>query len=84
MYLLGPNPESSDTGAPVFVAAPTRNQKDTEWVVHRVRERILRSLDKGGVVPDTAAPGDGEVNAALGEGFGETDPTRANAPCLLD
>jgi hypothetical protein len=43
----------------------------------RTRKRILRHLEKRGVVTFAAAPGDEEVNAVLGDGFGEIDPAHA-------
>ena len=49
----------------------------SEFVVNRARKRILRSLEKRGLIAFTAAPGDDEGNAVLGEGFGEYDPAHS-------
>ncbi len=70
---------------PLFQTAPKPTQEDIEVVVQRARAvettaseapfrtRILRYLEKRGVITFAAAPGDDEVNAVLGEGFGESD-----------
>ena len=64
VYLAGPENE-----APVFEAAPNPTQEDIEQVVRRARKRILRYLEKRGVVTFVAALGDREVNAALVTGY---------------
>jgi len=68
---------ASDGKAPTFTAAPTPSQEDVESVVQRARKRILRYLEKRGVVTFAPAPGDGEVNAVLDETLGETSPALA-------
>jgi len=79
VYAPPPQSEASDAApsAPLFQAAPKPTQADIEFVVQRVHKRILRYLEKQGVVTFAAAPGDGEVNAVLGEGFGESDPAHS-------
>ena len=74
VYLPG---EATGDHAPVFEASPTPTQEDIESIVHKARKRILRYLEKRGVISFVAAPGDGEVNALVGEGIGESDPTLA-------
>lgn len=62
---------------PLFHPAPKPTQADIDFVVTRTRKRILRYLEKRGILTFAAAPGDGEVNAVLGEGFGESDPAHS-------
>ncbi|GEM_PF-6828860 len=62
---------------PLFQAAPKPTQADIEFVIKRVRERILRYLKMRGVLTFAAAPGDDEVNTIFGEGFGESDPAHS-------
>jgi hypothetical protein len=69
-----PGPEGE---APVFQTAPKPTQEDIEGVVQRAKRRILRYLEKRGVVTFAAAPGDGEVNAVLDESLGEASPVLA-------
>ena len=59
----------------VFEAVPSPTQDDIESIVHKARKRILRYLEKRRVIPFAAAPGEGEVNAIVGDGIGESDPT---------
>jgi Putative transposase len=79
VYVLPQNPETVDATPPMplFQAAPKLTQEDIEFVVQRARERILRYLEKRGVITFAAAPGDDEVNAVLGEGFGESAPAHS-------
>lgn len=65
---------------PHFQPAPKLTQEDIEFVVQRARKRILRYLEKRGAISFAAAPGDNEVNAVLGEGFGESDPAHSTQP----
>lgn len=57
--------------------APKPTQADIDFAVERTRERILKYRQKRGVITFAAAPGDDEVNAILGEGFGETNPAHS-------
>jgi hypothetical protein len=61
----------------MFHPAPKPTQEDIEYAVTRARKRILRYLEKRGLVTFAAAPGDDEVNGVLGEGFGESDPAHS-------
>jgi hypothetical protein len=78
VYLPPQQPEAADATmpTPIFQAAPKPTQADIDFVVERARERILHYLKKRGIITFAAAPGDDEVNAILGEGFGESDPDK--------
>lgn len=56
---------------------PTPTQADIEAVVQRARKRILRYLEKQGVVAFADAPWDGEVHAQVDETLGESSPALA-------
>lgn len=79
VYLPPAESDAPDAAPPVpiFRPAPKPTQADIEFVVERARERILRYLEKRGVITFATAPGDDEVNAVLGEGFGESDPAHS-------
>ncbi len=47
--------------APVFHPTPPPEQDDIEAVVHRAAVRIVRFLERRGVIAPAAAPGDGEL-----------------------
>ncbi len=55
--------------------APT--QEDIEQLVERVSQRILRFLQRRGVITLVTAPGDGEVAVVPDETLGEKDPLLA-------
>jgi hypothetical protein len=57
------------------VPAPT--QADVEAIVERARNRILRFLERRGVITLVTAPGDGEVTVVTDETMGEEDPPLA-------
>ncbi len=79
VYLPPQQPEAADATmpTPIFQVAPKLTQADIDFVVERTRERILKYLQKRGVITFAAAPGDDEVSAILGEGFGKTDPAHS-------
>ena len=77
VYLPPPGHKVLGDEAPVFEAAPSPTLEDIESIVHKARKRILRYLEKRGVITFAAAPGNDEVNAVVGEGIGESDPTLA-------
>ncbi|MEO6096273.1 MAG: transposase [Fibrobacteria bacterium] len=77
LFLDGAYRPGPDGEAPVFEPAPTPTQEDIEAVVTRARKRILRYLEKQGVVAFAAAPGDGEVHAQVDETLGESSPALA-------
>lgn len=58
---------------PLFHPAHKPTQEDIEYLGTQAVKRILRYLEKRAVVSFAAAPGDGEVNSVLGDGFGETN-----------
>ena len=45
----------------MFHPAPGPSQRDVEQVVQRASKRILRFLERRGVITLVTAPGDGEV-----------------------
>jgi hypothetical protein len=49
----------------MFHPAPAPSQQDIEQLVERVSKRILRFLQRRGVITLVTAPGDGEVTASL-------------------
>ena len=61
-----------------FHPAPTPSQADVEAVVHKASHRIVRFLQKRGLLALATAPGDGEVTVIVGDDtFGEDDPLLA-------
>jgi hypothetical protein len=56
------------------VAASAPTQQDVEQVVERASKRILRFLQRRGVITLVTAPGDGEVTVVSDETMGEKDP----------
>jgi hypothetical protein len=75
-YVLPQNSEPADSAGPnpIFHSAITPTQADIEFVITRARKRILRYLQKRGVITFTAASGDEEVNAVLDADFGQSKP----------
>jgi hypothetical protein len=63
--VYAPNPRGG--GAPIFHPAPGPTQQDVEHVVHRARRRILRFLERRGVIAQITAPGDGEITCVVAE-----------------
>jgi hypothetical protein len=61
----------------MFHPAPAPTQEDIEYLVERVSKRILRFLQRRGVITLVAAPGDGEVTVVPEETLGEQDPLLA-------
>ena len=66
-----------DGGAPIFHPAPGLTQEDVEAIVERASKRILRFLQRRGVITLVTAPGDGEVTVVGDETIGEKDPLLA-------
>ncbi len=66
-----------DGGAPIFHPAPGPTQKDIEAIVERTSKRILRFLQRRGVITLVSAPGDGEVTVVCDETIGDKDPLLA-------
>jgi hypothetical protein len=66
-----------DGGAPIFHPAPGLTQEDVEAIVERASKRILRFLQRRGVITLVTAPGDGQVTVVADETMGEKDPLLA-------
>ncbi len=66
LFVLPQNPEPPDAAQPMslFQLAPKPTQADIEFVVQRVRKRIVRYLERRGVITFAAAPGEGEGESA--------------------
>ena len=71
--LYAPGPD----GAPIFHPAPGPSQQDVEAIVERASKRILRFLQRRGVITLVTAPGDGEVTVVCDETMGDQDPLLA-------
>ena len=52
---------------PVFHPAPAPTQDDVQFVVKRAAKRIVRFLQKRGLIALATAPGDGEVTVVVGD-----------------
>ena len=61
LYVDGVYVPDSGGGAPVFHPTPPPEQDDIEAVVHRTAVRVVRFLERRGVIAPAAAPGDGEL-----------------------
>ncbi len=61
----------------MFHPAPGPSQHDVEQVVQRASKRILRFLERRGVITLVTAPGDGEVTVVGDDTLGEKDPLLA-------
>jgi hypothetical protein len=63
--------------SPRFHTLCVDGQEDIEQLVERVSKRILRFLQRRGVITLVGAPGDGEVTVVPDETLGEQDPLLA-------
>jgi hypothetical protein len=61
----------------MFHPAPAPTQQEVEHLVERASKRILRFLQRRGVITLVTAPGDGEVTVVTDETLGEKDPLLA-------
>ena len=61
----------------MFHPAPAPSQQEIEAIVCRASKRILRFLQRRGVITLVTAPGDGEVTVVGDETMGEKDPLLA-------
>ena len=61
----------------MFHPAPAPTQQEIEALVCRAGKRILRFLQRRGVITLVTAPGDGEVTVVADETMGESDPLLA-------
>jgi hypothetical protein len=66
-----------DGGSPIFHPAPGLTQEDVLAIVARASKRILRFLQRRGVITLVTAPGDGEITVVTDETIGEKDPLMA-------
>ena len=72
VFLDGVYVRDKPGGAPVFFRAPPPSQADVQSVVHKTAKRIVRFLQKRGLIALATAPGDGEVTVIVGdESLGE-------------
>jgi len=68
---------SMAAGERSFHPAPAPTQEDVEAIVERASKRILRFLQRRGVITLVTAPGDGEVTVVTDEAIGDKDPLLA-------
>ena len=61
----------------MFHLAPAPTQEDVEAIVERASKRILRFLQRRGVITLVTAPDDGEVTVVTDENIGDKDPLLA-------
>jgi len=61
----------------MFHSAPAPSQQEIETLVCRASKRILRFLQRRGIITLAIAPGDGEVTVVGDESLGEKDPLLA-------
>src|SRR5450759_3950009 len=77
LFLDGVYAPDGDGKGQMFHPAPAPTQQDVEQVVERASKRILRFLQRRGVITLVTAPGDGEVTVVTDETMGEEDPLLA-------
>ena len=77
IFLDGVYSPDADGNGQMFHPAPAPTQDEVEALVGRTSKRILRFLQRRGVLSLVAAPGDGEVSVVADESIGEEDPLLA-------
>ena len=77
VFLDGVYSPDGDGRGQMFHPAPGPTQQEVEEVVQRASKRILRFLQRRGVITLVTAPGDGEVTVVADETMGENDPLLA-------
>jgi hypothetical protein len=77
LFLDGVYAPDGDGKGQMFHPAPAPSQQDVEQVVERASKRILRFLQRRGVITLVTVPGDGEVTVVSDETMGEKDPLLA-------
>jgi hypothetical protein len=77
IFLDGLYSPDGDGKGQMFHPAPAPTQQEVEQVVERASKRILRFLQRRGVITLVTAPGDGEVTLVTDETIGEKDPLLA-------
>jgi len=79
IFLDGLHAPDRDGKGFMFHPAPAPTQDDVEAIVERASKRILRFLQRRGVITLVTAPGDGEVTVVTDETMGEKDPLLAGS-----
>jgi hypothetical protein len=77
IFLDGVYAPDRDGKGKMFHPAPAPSQQEIEDIVGRASKRILRFLQRRGVITLVAAPGDGEVSVVTDDALGEEDPLLA-------
>ena len=77
LFLDGIYGPDADGKGQMFHPAPAPSQEDIERLVERASRRILRYLQRRGVITLVPAPGDGAVTVVTDETLGEQDPLLA-------
>ena len=77
IFLDGVYSPDGDGKGQMFHPAPAPTQQEVEQVVERASKRILRFLQRRGVITLVTAPGDGEVTVVTDDTIGEKDPLLA-------
>jgi hypothetical protein len=77
VFLDGVYSPDGDGRGQMFHPAPGPTQQEIEALVCRASKRILRFLQRRGVITLVTAPGDGEVTVVTDESLGEKDPLLA-------
>jgi len=77
IFLDGLYSLDGDGKGQMFHPAPAPTQDEIEALVGRASKRILRFLQRRGVITLVTAPGDGEVTVVADETLGDNDPLLA-------
>jgi hypothetical protein len=77
LFLDGVFSADIDGKGRMFHPAPTPSQEEVEALVEKVSKRILRFLQRRGVITLVTAPGDGEVTVVTDDTMAEKDPLLA-------
>jgi hypothetical protein len=77
LFLDGVYGPDRDGKGRMFHPAPAPSQEQLEGLVDKASTRILRFLQRRGVITLVTAPGDGEVTVVTDESLGEKDPLLA-------
>ena len=77
LFLDGVYSPDGDGKGQMFHPATAPTQQEVEQIVERASKRILRFLQRRGVISLVTAPGDGEVTVVTDETMGEKDPLLA-------
>jgi hypothetical protein len=77
LFLDGVYGPDRDGKGRLFHPAPAPSQEQIEGLVEKASTRILRFLQRRGVITLVTAPGDGEVTVVTDESLGEKDPLLA-------